>query len=74
VTGSAAAPALGGFPAGALVAAAIFLLTYLVLGLGARPPQVSQAAPRARVGSWEYARVGAPITLLTLAWGTWWLR
>jgi len=35
---------------------------------------VSQARPRARVGFWEYARVGAPITLLTLAWGAWWLR
>jgi Na+/H+ antiporter NhaD/arsenite permease-like protein len=35
---------------------------------------VSQAGPRARVGFWEYARVGAPITLLTLAWGAWWLR
>ena len=34
---------------------------------------VSQAGPRARVGFWEYARVGAPITLLTLAWGAWWL-
>jgi Na+/H+ antiporter NhaD/arsenite permease-like protein len=35
---------------------------------------VSQAGDRARVGFWEYARVGAPITLLTLAWGAWWLR
>jgi Na+/H+ antiporter NhaD/arsenite permease-like protein len=35
---------------------------------------VSQAEPRARVGFWEYARVGAPITLLTLAWGAWWLQ
>lgn len=35
---------------------------------------VSQAVPRARVGFWTYARVGAPITLLTLAWGAWWLR
>jgi len=35
---------------------------------------VSQAGPRARVGFWEYTRVGAPITLLTLAWGAWWLR
>jgi Na+/H+ antiporter NhaD/arsenite permease-like protein len=35
---------------------------------------VSQAGSRARVGFWEYARVGAPITLLTLAWGAWWLR
>ena len=34
---------------------------------------VSQAGPRARVGFWEYARVGAPITLLSLAWGAWWL-
>jgi len=35
---------------------------------------VSQAGPRVRVGFWAYARVGAPITLLTLAWGAWWLR
>lgn len=35
---------------------------------------VSQAERRARVGFWEYARTGAPITLLTLAWGAWWLR
>jgi Na+/H+ antiporter NhaD/arsenite permease-like protein len=35
---------------------------------------VSQAGRRARVGFWEYARVGAPITLVTLAWGVWWLR
>jgi Na+/H+ antiporter NhaD/arsenite permease-like protein len=35
---------------------------------------VSQAGPRARVGFWEYARVGAPVTLVTLAWGVWWLR
>jgi Na+/H+ antiporter NhaD/arsenite permease-like protein len=34
---------------------------------------VSQAEPRARVGFWEYARIGAPITLITLAWGAWWL-
>jgi Na+/H+ antiporter NhaD/arsenite permease-like protein len=34
---------------------------------------VAQAEPRARVGFWEYARVGAPITLLSLAWGAWWL-
>ena len=33
-----AAPAFGGYPPGTLVAAAIFLLTYLVLGLGALPP------------------------------------
>jgi Na+/H+ antiporter NhaD/arsenite permease-like protein len=34
---------------------------------------VSQAGPRARLGFWEYTRVGAPVTLLTLAWGAWWL-
>jgi Na+/H+ antiporter NhaD/arsenite permease-like protein len=34
---------------------------------------VSQAAPRARLGFWEYTRVGAPVTLLTLSWGAWWL-
>lgn len=35
---------------------------------------VLQAGARARVGFWEYARVGAPVTLLTLTWGVWWLR
>jgi len=35
---------------------------------------VAQAGPRARVGFWEYFRVGAPVTLLTLAWGVVWLR
>lgn len=35
---------------------------------------VSQAGPHARVGFWEYARIGAPITLLSLAWGVAWLR
>jgi Na+/H+ antiporter NhaD/arsenite permease-like protein len=35
---------------------------------------VSQAGGRVRVGFWEYARVGAPVTLVTLAWGVWWLR
>ncbi len=34
---------------------------------------VAQAAPRARVGFWEYARVGAPVTLLSLVWGVLWL-
>jgi Na+/H+ antiporter NhaD/arsenite permease-like protein len=35
---------------------------------------VSQAGGRVRVGFWEYARVGAPVTFVTLAWGVWWLR
>jgi Na+/H+ antiporter NhaD/arsenite permease-like protein len=35
---------------------------------------VSQAGAHARVGFWEYARIGLPITLLSLAWGIAWLR
>lgn len=35
---------------------------------------VSQAGPDARVGFLAYARVGVPVTLLTLLWGTLWLR
>lgn len=34
---------------------------------------VEQARDRARVGFWEYARVGVPVTLVTLAIGTLWL-
>ena len=34
---------------------------------------VEQARGRARVGFWTYARVGVPLTLLTLALGTAWL-
>lgn len=35
---------------------------------------VAQAGPHARVGFLHYARLGLPITLLTLAWGIAWLR
>lgn len=34
---------------------------------------VEQARGRARVGFWEYARIGVPLTLVTLALGTCWL-
>lgn len=35
---------------------------------------VAQAGPHARVGFLHYARLGLPITLLTLVWGIAWLR
>ena len=50
------------------------LVDWPLLGSVANLIVVSQAEARARVGFWEYARVGAPITLLTLAWGAWWLQ
>ncbi len=34
---------------------------------------VEQARPHARIGFWTYARVGVPLTLVTLAAGTAWL-
>jgi Na+/H+ antiporter NhaD/arsenite permease-like protein len=72
--GKAAAAAADPEQARLLLAMASTLAGNLTLvGSVANLIVVSQAEHRARVGFWEYARVGAPITLLTLAWGAWWL-
>ena len=74
MTGAALGPAIGGHPTAVLAAAAIFLLTYVVLGLGALPPLRLDRAGATLVGATPMIVCGAPITLLTLAWGAWWLR
>jgi len=35
---------------------------------------IERARHRARIGFWEYARVGIPVTALTIAIGVYWLR
>jgi Na+/H+ antiporter NhaD/arsenite permease-like protein len=44
-----------------------------VLGSVANLIVVQKARPRVRIGFWEYCRVGAPLTVLTIAVGAWWL-
>jgi Na+/H+ antiporter NhaD/arsenite permease-like protein len=45
-----------------------------VLGSVANLIVIQRARHRVRIGFWEYARVGIPVTVLTIAIGVWWLR
>jgi Na+/H+ antiporter NhaD/arsenite permease-like protein len=54
--------------------ASTFAGNLTVLGSVANLIVVQQAAARGvAIGFWEYFRVGAPLTLLTIAIGLWWL-
>ena len=54
--------------------ASTFAGNLTVLGSVANLIVVQQAAARGvSIGFWEYFRVGAPLTLLTIAFGLWWL-
>ena len=45
-----------------------------VLGSVANLIVIERARHRVRIGFWEYARVGIPVTVLTIAIGVYWLR
>jgi Na+/H+ antiporter NhaD/arsenite permease-like protein len=45
-----------------------------VLGSVANLIVIQRARHQVRIGFWEYARVGAPVTVLTIAFGVVWLR
>jgi Na+/H+ antiporter NhaD/arsenite permease-like protein len=45
-----------------------------VLGSVANLIVIQRARHQVRIGFWEYARVGMPVTVLTIAIGVWWLR
>jgi Na+/H+ antiporter NhaD/arsenite permease-like protein len=45
-----------------------------VLGSVANLIVIQRARHQVRIGFWEYARVGIPVTVLTIAIGVWWLR
>jgi Na+/H+ antiporter NhaD/arsenite permease-like protein len=45
-----------------------------VLGSVANLIVIQRARHQVRIGFWEYARVGMPVTALTIAIGVWWLR
>ena len=54
--------------------ASTFAGNLTVLGSVANLIVVQQAASRGvAIGFWEYLRIGAPLTLMTLALGLWWL-
>jgi Na+/H+ antiporter NhaD/arsenite permease-like protein len=44
-----------------------------VLGSVANLIVIQRARPEAEIGFWEYCRVGAPLTVATIAFGAWWL-
>ena len=46
----------------------------IVLGSVANLIVIERARSIVRIGFWEYARAGVPLTLLTLALGVWMLR
>jgi Na+/H+ antiporter NhaD/arsenite permease-like protein len=46
---------------------------FTVLGSIANLIVVQKAAVGVEIGFWDYFRVGAPLTIITLAIGTWWL-
>jgi len=45
-----------------------------VLGSVANLIVIQRARHQVRIGFWEYARVGVPVTVVTIAIGVWWLR
>jgi Na+/H+ antiporter NhaD/arsenite permease-like protein len=45
-----------------------------VLGSVANLIVLQRARHQVRIGFWEYARVGIPVTVLTIAIGVFWLR
>jgi Na+/H+ antiporter NhaD/arsenite permease-like protein len=45
-----------------------------VLGSVANLIVIQRARHQVRIGFWEYARVGIPVTVVTIAIGVWWLR
>jgi Na+/H+ antiporter NhaD/arsenite permease-like protein len=44
-----------------------------VLGSVANLIVVQRARPEVKIGFWEYFRAGAPLTIVTILFGVWWL-
>jgi len=57
-----------------LAMAATFAGNLTVLGSVANLIVIQRARHQVKIGFWEYARVGAPVTALTIAIGVAWLR
>jgi len=57
-----------------LAMATTFAGNLTVLGSVANLIVIQRARHQVKIGFWEYARVGAPVTALTIAIGVAWLR